>query len=214
MHFNFHTHKPDYQAIVNHFAQEPTPENEDLIYSVGIHPWHIHQIHLPSVLEFLKEKANKNYIKAIGECGYDVHAEADKDLQLQMFEQHIVLAERLRKPLILHWVKGWDLLENRLKMGIRVPIAIHGFSAKKEVALQLLKYNVYFSFGAILFNRNAAVQQYLRNIPLDRIFLETDDENMTIESVYLQASQLLNLDIQELDDQMSSNILRFFNKSK
>lgn len=159
--------------------------NEDVdikgFYSIGIHPWHTSDssFNLDEALKNLKEKAEKENIVAIGECGIDKLRGADLDIQKQIFEQHIVLSESLNKPLIIHAVKSFDEII-RLKKLYKPKQAwiIHGFRGNSETASMLLKNGFFLSFGEHFNNKSVCI------VPNDCIYYETDESNLSITDIY------------------------------
>jgi TatD DNase family protein len=77
---------------------------------------------------------------------------------------------------------------------------IHGFRGKPEQAAQLTSLGFFLSFG---FNHN---EKSLQKTPPDKIFLETDDSNYTIQDVYRKAALILNISVQDLVQQIEQNI--------
>ena len=82
---------------------------------------------------------------------------------------------------------------------------IHGFNKKKQIAEDLLAHNFYLSFGkAVLYN--LSLQDIVRNTPLDRMFLETDNEAFNIEELYLKVSELKDISLEKLNEQILENL--------
>ena len=87
---------------------------------------------------------------------------------------------------------------------------VHGFNNNKEIALQLLKSGCYFSFGKALLIKDSNASQVISIIPSDRLFLETDDADTTIENIYSAASNILNLETETLKKIISANFKNVF----
>jgi TatD DNase family protein len=116
------------------------------------------------------------------------------------------LAAQLEIPLILHCVKGHDLLMEYLKSTKNPPAILwHGWNQKPELARQLLPFPVFFSFGKQLHQPSSNAVQWLTQCPLDRVFFETDDSGVEIDSIYQAASLLLQLPVAKLADQVIAN---------
>jgi TatD DNase family protein len=85
------------------------------------------------------------------------------------------------------------------------PMIIHGFNKKQNIADDLLKNKFYLSFGkAVLYN--LSLQNVLKTIPLDKIFLETDNEDLNIEELYVKVSELKGISLERLNEQISENL--------
>ncbi|MFY7956747.1 MAG: TatD family hydrolase, partial [Flavobacterium macrobrachii] len=110
--YNLHTHKftnnPDVFELVN---QYPWEFNENIpSYSIGIHPWFIDENRLSTDLQIIEEKLKLSECLALGECGLDKRIEVPMQLQIEVFEKQIALAEKYQKPLVLHLVAAFDEL--------------------------------------------------------------------------------------------------------
>ena len=174
--YNLHTHKftnnPDVFELVN---QYPWEFNENIpSYSIGIHPWFIDENRLSTDLQIIEEKLKLSECLALGECGLDKRIDVPMQLQIEVFEKQIALAEKYQKPLVLHLVAAFDeLIEIKKRLNISVPIIIHGFSKSEQLAKQLINNGFYLSFGKYLL-RNSEMETVFKSIPNDKFFLETD----------------------------------------
>ncbi len=82
---------------------------------------------------------------------------------------------------------------------------MHGFNKKKKIAEDLLANNFYLSFGkAVLYN--LSLQDILKNTPLDKFFLETDNEDFKIEELYLKVSEIKEISLEDLNEQILENL--------
>lgn len=170
----------------------------NIYFSVGIHPWKAHDIDFSAAAEFsvltklsaaevlpskpslsLPENLQESLrcmlqhprVVLMGEMGLDKVCDAPYDKQLKLFEQQLMLAAELNKPVILHVVKAIDdvlALHKRFSSSIPAWI-VHGFRGNAQQAQQYLRHGFYLSFG----------QHYhpdaLQICPPDRLFFETDD---------------------------------------
>jgi TatD DNase family protein len=74
----------------------------------------------------------------------------------------------------------------------------------------LIKHGCYLSFGKALLNSNHPVDRSLQTVPLDRLFLETDNANVSIDAIYAAAAKMLGLDNVSLRQHIMSNFKRVF----
>jgi TatD DNase family protein len=210
--FNLHTHKftknPNVLELVN---QYPWEFDEAIpYYSIGIHPWHINENRLEKDLEIIENKLQLPNCLALGECGLDKRIDIPMSLQIQVFEKQIALAEKYKKPLVLHLVAAFDeLIEIKNRLKISVPIIIHGFSKNKQVARQLIDNGFYLSFGKYLL-QNPELEEVFKSIPNDKFFLETDTIDETLEDVYTLAAKYKNLTLVQLQEIIDSNYRTVF----
>jgi TatD DNase family protein len=210
--FNLHTHKfsknPNTLELVNQYPWEFDAAIPN--YSIGIHPWYIQEDRLKKDLEMIEAKLQLNECLALGECGLDKRIEIPMDLQIEVFEKQIQLAEMYQKPLVLHLVAAFDeLIAIKKRMNISVPIVIHGFSKNQQVAKQLIDNGFYISFGKYLL-RNPELESVFQSIPNDKFFLETDTMEETLEEVYTLAAKYKNISIEELTRIINSNFNTVF----
>lgn len=146
--------------------------------SMGIHPWDVH-LSCPETLQKLEKLAADKRVVAIGECGLDKNSKATIKEQDYYFERQIVISEKLQKPMIIHCVASFnEIMVMKKKHNPQQPWIIHGFRGKPEMAKQLLNCGFYLSYGE-KFNP-ASVE----TTPLDRLCVETDESQMTIDQIY------------------------------
>lgn len=180
-------------------------------YSVGVHPWFTN--HLPQNWHLLLKKyATANNVLAVGECGFDRYKGADLHTQLEVFKQHIAIANNLNKPLIVHLVKCRDLFSVCLQL-IKVPVVLHGFNGSFGYAKSLLLHpQLYFSLGNVLFKSPEKASALLQTIPLNRLFLETDNNAITIDKIYVLAAGLKGITVELLQQKITENAHNVFIK--
>ncbi|WP_395045178.1 TatD family hydrolase [Flavobacterium sp.] len=211
--FNLHTHKftnnSDILELVN---QYPWDFKEDIPnYSIGIHPWYIDESRVEADLKIIEEKLQLKQCLALGECGLDKRIEIKLPLQIEVFEKQILLAEKYKKPLVLHLVAAFDeVIEIKNRLKINVPIIIHGFSKNEQVVKQLIDNGFYISFGKYLL-QNKVMEAVFKSIPNDKFFLETDTINATLEEVYQLAAKYKKIKIEDLIKIVDSNFKTVFN---
>lgn len=212
--FNFHTHQYTNQSGVLELVNQYPQEFNDSIpfYSIGIHPWYIKEEQNDIDLKIIEEKLQTENCLAIGECGLDKRIEIPLELQISVFEKQLALAEKYKKPVVIHCVAAFqELITIKKKMKISVPMIVHGFSKNNQLAVQLVKEGFYISFGKYLL-KNPELKTVFLAIPNDCFFLETDTIDENIQKVYELASEYKNISIKELKDIISGNFKSVFNK--
>ena len=159
-------------------AEQVLAEDNEEFFSVGFHPCLLESFS-ESNFDKLRLFANDNRVKAIGECGLDKNSSFDLKTQVLAFEQQIILSETIKKPLIIHCVgRINELLEIKNTMKPAQLWIIHGFRGKPQLAEQILKSGCALSFGEY-FNAES-----VRITPLEKLFVETDESNKSIEEIY------------------------------
>lgn len=210
--FNLHTHKYTKDATTLELVNQYPWDYDDTIpqYSIGIHPWYIEETRLECDLEIMEEKLALPECLAVGECGLDKRITIPMAMQTVVFEKQIMLAEQFQKPLVLHLVAAYqELLEIKSRMQITVPVILHGFSKSQQTAQQLVANDCYLSFGKYLL-RNPELKSVFLSIPDDRIFLETDTIEETLEEVYALAASYKGITVAEMQAITTANRLRVF----
>jgi TatD DNase family protein len=144
--------------------------------SVGVHPNETDG-HDPDTDELIAI-ADDPDIVAIGETGLDYfRSEGDLTWQQDRFRRHITASKETRKPLIIHMR---DATEDTLRIlkeekADEVGGVMHCFVEDWEVAQKALDLNFVISFsGIVTFNSAKALQQVAKNVPADKMLVETD----------------------------------------
>ncbi|SHM12910.1 TatD family hydrolase [Chryseobacterium polytrichastri] len=199
--FDFHHHKKNVAYGI--YNAEPNVTPPDIPYSIGIHPKDIDINLIDNQLDWLLSNINENCL-AIGECGLDSLVSIDQKIQEEVFLKQIKIANELKKPLIIHCVrKFYEVIS--FKKYAEQPMIIHGFNKKQNIAEDLLKKNFYLSFGKpVLYN--LSLQHILKIKPLDKIFLETDNEDFNLEELYKKTSELKGISLEKLNEQIIENL--------
>ncbi len=180
-------------------------ENVSGFFSIGAHPW------FSSYAVQIDELAQLPNCLAIGETGLDRVQGLPFDTQLKSFEAQILLSERVKKPLIIHCVKAFDeVLRLKKKHEPTQPWIIHGFQKNASLAKQLIEAGCYLSIGIGI--KRDKVREMVKTIPVERLFLETDDSNISITSVYVLMAEALNISLGNLESILSRNFEIAFKK--
>lgn len=156
--------------------------------TAGIHPHNADSAEQED-FKLIEQIASENErIVAVGECGLDYDRMfSTKENQIRCLEKHIVLAEKLNKPLFLHERNAADDFIRRFKKhpDICQKSVMHCFTGSKETLSKYLSMG--FSIGItgwICDDRRAKeLRDAVRMIPLDRILIETDAPYLTPRNV-------------------------------
>lgn len=207
---NIHTHNvpqsDTIKGLINWF--EGVSER---LFSYGIHPWDIGSTN-NNIDLFDHELVRSLNCLAIGEIGLDRNIATSIKLQIEYFQAQVKIAETLNKPIIIHCVKAYsDFLQLRKQLGNDLPWIFHGFNANSTIAQKLIQNNCYLSFGKQLMH-NPKLHQSLINIPIDRLFLETDDADITIQELYAFTAKLLDTEENILIMQLEKNFHQLFRR--
>ena len=146
--------------------------------SAGVHPNHD-----PGVLDSpryvtLREAAADPVVVAVGETGLDYYrSKGELKWQLDRFRKHIAVSRELSKPLIIHTRRAnYDTIAIMREEGASESCGVmHCFSEDWPTAKAALDMGFYVSISGIVTFKNAdAVREVARNIPADRLLVETD----------------------------------------
>ena len=207
--FNRHTHTSTHpETEILSLAPEQHSADIHMEYSsVGIHPWHLTLENSESQWEALRQSVKDKRIIAIGECGLDKLQGPSLELQTSLFKQEATLAEECSLPLIIHCVKAFnELIQLKKEISPRQPWIIHGFRGKLPLAADCIRHGFYLSIGS-RFQADA-----LKAIPLDHLFIETDESEESIGSIYQRIAETKGISLQELTEAINKNVREVFFK--
>lgn len=163
---------------LEHFADVLTParEHDNIFASVGVHP-NEREGQEPDVATLVDLASDPNVI-AIGETGLDYfRCEGDLDWQRDRFCIHIAAARQTGKPLIIHMREATvDTLRlMREESAGDVGGVMHCFAEDWAAAKAALDMDFYISFsGIVTFNSAKTLKEVAKQVPLERILVETD----------------------------------------
>lgn len=206
---------------------ELAEEHDNLYASVGVHP--DYELETEPTQAELVCLAQHPKVIAIGETGLDYYRlTGDLEWQRTRFRTHIRAAKECGKPLIIHTRSA---AEDTLRIMTeeeagKVGGVMHCFTESLEVARAAIELGFYISFSGILTFKNATViKEVARNIPLERILIETDapylaptpyrgktNQPAYVKHVAEEISKLRNIMLEEVGNATSQNFQRLFMK--
>lgn len=200
---------------------------ENVYASIGVHPQDVEKFE-DNTLEELEKLAKSKKVVAIGEIGLEyLENSPDTNLQKQVFIEQILLAEKLELPIVIHTrnaigdtMKILREYKNHLKFGG----TLHCFSESLEVAQEAIKLGFYISVGGVSTFTNAKrLQEVIKEIPIQKIILETDcpylaptpfrgqrNDPSLISVIAENLAILKNLNVEEIARVTSENARRLF----
>ncbi|MDD0853234.1 TatD family hydrolase [Halobacteriovorax sp. GB3] len=215
---NFHTHSGNQtfeEGPEIHSLSWPEENHELLheqgLFSLGIHPWSLGQkkIDWDEFERMILTIYERDNFFALGETGIDLVKKNHLKEQEKIFEKHIQLANKIRKPLIIHCVRAQNLIIKYSKKYINhTPWVLHDFNANEQMISDMVKRDFYFSLGPTILKETSKIRQNIRLVPIDRIFIETDDSNYSIKHMYNEMASLLKIDVNALASEIEKNFLR------
>ncbi len=203
------TYMPAMHALQNDFPAH-------IFLMVGLHPTHVkkdYQKELISVEQELKQ--HKFY--AIGEIGIDLYW--DKTLLVQQqeaFRYQIQLAKQHKLPIVIHCREAFDEIFEILELEKSEDLygIFHCFTGNLEQAHRAISYNMKLGIGGVVTFKNGKIDQFLDQIALDHIVLETDSPYLAptpYRGRRNESSYLINIvdklaDIYKLSPEIIANI--------
>jgi TatD DNase family protein len=208
-------------------AQLKRDHPEILRTSFGIHPWRVASCNLPELeQEFLVLEREIQNADALGETGLDFHPKrnpASVSIQEEFFARQLKLAEKARKPLVLHVVRAHARALTLVReANLTVPLMIHSFSGSAGEAREWVRIGAFLSFSGGIARKNPDAskksKEALRATPLSRLLFETDSpdqafcegfhEPRLVIEVYRAASDILGVPLPELKEIVAENFAK------
>ena len=157
---NIHTHhtnqvNSDIAIVDGHLiADEILPSIH--AYAAGIHPCLIDELRMKEQLQHFYHRTSSNNCVAIGECGLDRLQKPPMMLQSNIFEAQITQAIALKKPVIVHFVRDFDLLIPLLKTyPNQIPFIIYVFISNQNIETQFMQHATFLTiFSKVLNTKN------------------------------------------------------------
>ncbi len=197
--------------------------------TVGVHP--DYEDEPPFNVETLVELAKHPKVVGIGETGLDYfRLTGDLTWQRERFRTHIRAAINADLPLIIHTRSA---AEDTLRImqeenAHAVGGVMHCFTESIEVAVRAIEMGFYISFsGIVTFKNGAALKEVAKQVPLDRILVETDSPYLApipfrgktnqpayVKHVAEEVASLRNISLEELTEASTSNFFKLFKKAE
>ena len=151
---------------------------ENIYYTLGVHPHEADEM-CQNIIDKIKNKLSDSKLLAIGETGLDYYYNhSDKKKQIRSLEMHIELSQETDLPLVIHMRDSEEdmirIFNNKIKIK-EFNAVIHCFTGTKKFAEEMLDLGFYISAsGIITFKKSENLRNIFRQIPLDKILVETD----------------------------------------
>lgn len=203
---------------------------EDTYCSVGVHPHHVGEGE-PASIAGIRDRLSDERVIAVGESGLDYHYNrVDRAEELRSFEIHCQVAQETGLPLVVHSRDAeadTAAVLARHGGGNGLTGVMHCFTGSQWLADQALEMGFYISFSGIVTFRNARnLREVAKQVPLDRLLIETDSPFLAPQPVRGQRNEPANvvhvaeclaeargLAIEDLAEATSDNFYRLFQKA-
>ncbi len=161
-----------------------TKDYDFIFGALGIHPENADEMKESTLDEIKNYIMNNDRIVAIGEIGLDYYWDENpsRDLQKEVFRKQMNLAKELNFPVIIHDRDAHKDTFDIMKEFPEVTGVVHCFSGSVEFAKECIKLGYYIGFtGVVTFKNAKKVVEVAKEIPIDRILVETDCPYMSPE---------------------------------
>jgi TatD DNase family protein len=154
-----------------------------LRFALGLHPYFLNNfesLHLVELSRLLNQYQDS--VGAVGEIGLDIHIDVDWKLQLQVFEQQLLIAEEHMLPVILHHRNSHNELIRTLKVNKFTQGGIvHAFSGSVQEAKTYIDLGFKIGIGGgITYPRSSKTRKTIAQLPISCLVLETDAPDMPL----------------------------------
>ncbi len=201
-------------------------EYGDINVSVGVHPLQEKRPPIPEISELI-ELGSHDIVVAIGETGLDNYYDSDSsEWQQESFIRHLKAASQLEKPVIIHTreAKEETLSIMRRYADTKNAGVLHCFTESWDMASAAIDLNFYISFSGIITFRNAsALREVVKQVPLDRMLVETDapwlapvphrgkqNEPKYVVEVAKAVAEIKDISFEEVSEVTTSNFEKLF----
>lgn len=213
-------------------ARQLCQKYSGIYMAVGLHPWWIKELSCGCMdkqqLNNLRQCLVEDWCLAVGECGLDKLISTPFNHQLEIFIQHMAIAQEFEKPLIIHARKTHnDVLKLISDFHFSAGGVIHGFSGSLELALDYWSKGFYIGVGGIItYERASKTRRAVAELPIEAIVLETDAPDMPLSGyqgednapsklvqIAKTLAQLRNENFEIIAHQTTENCLKLFQKN-
>jgi TatD DNase family protein len=198
---------------------------ENIFLMMGLHPCYVKENYLEELAHVEAQLAKRKFA-AIGEIGIDLYWDKTTlDIQKIAFKHQIQLAKKYKLPINIHCRDAFDEIFEVLESEKSPELfgIFHCFSGNHEQALQAISYNMKLGIGGVVTFKNGKVDQFLNQIDIKHIVLETDspylapapyrgkrNESGYVVLVAQKLAEIYNLSIEEIARITTQNSVAVF----
>jgi TatD DNase family protein len=213
----------------NRLAVRYAAEHPDVFAIVGIHPNNVAAATPADFDEMEHLAATAPKVVAVGESGLDRYRDRTPfEMQEAAFIRHLALGRRLNKPVVIHCRDADADVVRVLRADFAahgpVPAITHSFCGDAATAAACVELGLYFSLsGMLTFKANDALRAVVREIPLDRLLVETDcpylapqpvrgkrNEPAYVAHTAATLAQVKGVSVEEIAEITTRNAVRLF----
>lgn len=190
----------------------------------GIHPYNTVNSSI-SIMKELNDLVKEKEPLAIGETGFDFYRDiSPKKKQRDFFEAHIELASQYNLPLVIHTRDAFDETYAILKEYNRFNDILHCYTGNLNDIGKFNELNIYYGITGIITFKNSNLRAIVKEMPLNRILIETDspylspvpfrgkrNEPSNLKFIFNTLSESVHINYQNLENILLKNTKRAFN---
>lgn len=209
------------QAMYNLEKQYP----DHIFLMMGLHPTSVSD-NVADELKHVEEELTKRKFYAVGEIGIDLYWDKSFfEAQRKAFKYQIQLAKKHKLPIVIHcrdaFEEVFDVLEE--EKGEDLFGIFHCFTGTKTQAEQAISYNMKLGIGGVVTFKNGKIDQFLHEIDLKHIVLETDspylapkpyrgkrNQSLYVVKVAEKLAEIYNMSLEEISEQTTQNSIDVF----
>ena len=157
-------------------------------------------------MDKVKQAIEHPRVFAVGEIGLDKSIESPFKDQMRIFEKQVEIADAANLPVVLHVVRYFNEMIGFAKANQPVvPMIIHGYNGSADMAEELVKAGFLISFGEAIAGEHSKIVEALQRVPLEKLFLETDEGLLDIREIYHFAAEVKGVSMDHLRVQIYEN---------
>ncbi|MBQ5856242.1 MAG: TatD family hydrolase [Bacteroidales bacterium] len=193
---------------------------------MGLHPEGVKEDYKRH-LSVIEKEMERNCWVGVGEIGLDLYWDKTfEKQQVEVLTEQLHWAKQLHLPVALHTREAFDLMFNILEKEQDGSLkgVFHCFNGTEEQANIAISLGFHLGLGGVITYKNCDVKNYLANISLDKIILETDDpylppvpyrgkrnEPSYMIEVAKKIAEIQNIDINKVAEATTNNAIKLFN---
>ena len=201
---------------------------QQIFSMMGLHPCSVKPETWEKELEIVENYLRERSFCAIGEIGIDLYWEKSTlDIQIAAFEKQIDWAIERDLPIVIHtresFKEVFEVLEQKKHPKLRG--IFHCFSGNLDQAQKAINLGFSLGIGGVITFKNGKIDQFLHEIPLEKIVLETDspylapvpyrgkrNDSSLLTYIAGKLVDIYGVNFEEIDKITSQNAMKIFNK--
>ena len=180
----------------------------------GIHPWNVTSVDCDAELARFRSMLGTDPSLGVGEIGLDrLKDKTITSIQREAFTAQLELAAEMGRPVVLHGAKCWGEVVKAIRpYAGRIPAFLfHGFSRSDGLLPDIVEVNGFVGVGKAVLNDHAVnYRKLVKKIPLDRLLIETDSEDLSddvrtavLTEIFSKTAELTSVSESQIDSNMA-----------